>query len=466
MFKSRRSLYYGKGKGRYYGKGKRRQSFSLFWSILSIPLALILLELMTRMLVSFSGQSQELSVYEGEPSKMTAYRLKFVTENEQSYDGLSDRGHLVAQRHLSLGYQLVGNQQNEFWQINEQGFRDSEPLPLAKPKNEVRIFILGNSTAFGQWNESNEQTITKKLESRLQKRIEQQKSSPEKYRPDVFPFYKPSRKKAFALPPKIRDGKYRVINAAIPGYTSGNELAQLTLKILPYEPDVIVILDGYGDLMLPSSKTLTDIPKLEEFSHNATGHFGAYLSHSLQQWLKDTYIVKASQYFVLKPEPTVTQKTLVVRADRNSLEEYLPKDEAELKLRLKRYQDNHKQILRLCTSASVPIVLVTQPEITSRPQNRLSDSEKVILGELGDNYKEKLTKYYPQFVESSKQLEKAFPKNVKVLNFDNLEQKLPSPAFVDAIHLTEEANAMIAEQLYYNITSLQKIQIIPKNLVL
>ncbi|NES81448.1 MAG: SGNH/GDSL hydrolase family protein [Moorea sp. SIO2B7] len=456
MFKFSRRSYYG------YGKGKRRQRFSPLWLILAIPVFLIVLELMARMFLSFKAKSADLAVYERELAIVTAYRLKFVTKNQKPFDGLSDRGSLVAQRRLSVGYQILGNQKSDYWQINEQGFREDEPVPLKKPKDEIRIFILGGSTAFGQWNLSNQATIASKLEARLQERVAQQKRSPATYRPDVFPFFKPLRSKAFALPPKIREGKYRVINAAVPGYTSGNQLAQLALQILPYKPDLIIVLDGYTDLMLPSSETETDIPKLEEFMTDAPGHFGTYLSQSFNQWLKDTSLVKATQYWVLRPQLSAPQKSMVIKDEDKPLAAYLPEDDAELKLRLDRYRENHKQMLRLSTGAGIPLIIAVQPEITGR--RNLSHDEKEILAQLGEDYTAKIKTHYPKFVQGSKQLEKAFPKNVKALNFYNLNDKFPHNTFSDAIHLTEEANTEIAEQLYYAITGLEKIQIIPKYL--
>ncbi|MGK7873569.1 MAG: SGNH/GDSL hydrolase family protein [Xenococcaceae cyanobacterium] len=465
MFKSRhrRSSFYSNP---YYSKPKRRLGFLPLLLILSVPLLLILLEVLARIFVGVTGKSTELAVYEGEPPMVTAYSLKFLTESEKPVEGLSDRGSLLAKRSLSVGYQLLGNQQNEFWQINEQGFRDNDSLPLAKPKNEIRIFVLGGSTAFGQWNQNNEDTIASKLEARLKERVTQQKRSPNKYRPDVFPFYKPDRAKALALPPKIREGQYRVINAAVPGYASGNELAQLALQILPYKPDMIVVLGGYVDLMLPSSETKTDIPMVEDFLKDAPGHFGAYLNQSLKQWLKGTYFVKTLEYFVFKPQSTVAQKSLVVRSQAKPLAQYLSEDEAELERRVLRYQENHTQMVNLCAGLRIPLVIAVQPEITGRPTSKLSKDEQAIRDELGKNYTERIPKAYTKLVQASKRLERAFPKNVKVLNFYNQAEDFPTPAFSDAIHLTEKANTVMAEGLYHAITAWQKIQVIPKNLYL
>lgn len=455
-FRPRRKSYYSNS---YYRKSNRNRRFSLLWLILFIPLSIILLELLARILVGFTGNSGKA----GESAIATAYRLKFLTTNQKPIEGLSDRGSLVATRSLSTSYQLQAQQKTEFWQINAQGFRDSDPIPLAKPKNEIRIFILGGSTAFGQWNKNNQETIASYLETLLRERVAQQKRSPEKYRPDVFPFFKPDRVKAFALPPKLREGEYRVINAAVPGYASGNQLAQLALQILPYQPDLVIILDGYRDLMSPSTAKMTDIPKLEDFLQNPRGHYQAYLNKSFHEWLAGTYIVQASQSLLFKSQPKLAARSLVVRSEDKSLDQYLPADEAELQLRVSRYQQNHQQMIRLCTASGILVVTAIQPEITGLPVNKLSPDEKAIRDQLGKNYTEKMPKAYLKLAQATQQLQKAFPNNVKVLDFYYLTQNFPSASFSDAIHLTAKANQRVAEQIYSDITKWQKIQIIPAN---
>ncbi|NEQ17666.1 MAG: SGNH/GDSL hydrolase family protein, partial [Moorea sp. SIO3E2] len=179
-----------------------------------IVLSLMIVELLARLLLAAVGKINEIATYKGAPRDLTVYRPKFVDQTQQLYDGLPDLGDLAVQRDLAVGYSLLGKQQSDFWRINEQGFRDDDPVPLVKPKNEIRIFLLGGSTAFGQGNANNQVTIANYLEARLNERITQQRRSPQKYRPMTLPPSEPELKQALALPPKNRAGKYRVINAA------------------------------------------------------------------------------------------------------------------------------------------------------------------------------------------------------------------------------------------------------------
>jgi len=450
MFKSRRSSY-----------RKPRRPLPLLVILAAIPLVLVLLELLTRIVIGVMGKSAEFAAYEGEPAIVTAYRLKFLGKTQQPYDGLSDSGFLAAQRRLAVGYSLVGNQKSNYWRINQQGFRDDDPVPLEKPKNEIRIFLLGGSTAFGQWNASNQATLASKLEARLNERVAQQRRSPEKYRPTTLPFYKPDLEKALALPIQLRDGQYRVIKAAVPGYTSGNELAQLALQILPYSPDAILVLDGYTDLMLPSNEAQRDIPKMEALLNNAPGHFWTYLTQQLNHWVTDTYLVKAIQYWLLRPRPSVSQLSLVATDEAAPLEQHLAADAAELERRVARYRDRLDHMVALTTGARIPLIVAIQPEITGRDQAKLSPREQVVLKELGSVYKERMQSGYSELVQASQQIQEAFPKNVIALNFYKLDEDFRSGAFYDAVHLTEEANALLAERYYRAITSLPKLQATP-----
>jgi hypothetical protein len=288
-------------------------------------------------------------------------------------------------------------------------------------------------------NLSNQETFANKLEGSLNIRVAKQKAAPENFRPDFLPYYKPERIKALSLPLRIREGKYRVINAAVPGYTSGNQLAQLALQILPYKPDAIIVLDGYGDLMLPSTENETDIPHLDKFLNNAPGHLGFVLSQDIKRWLSQTYLVKATQYWVLKPQPSVDQLSMAVSEESLPLEERLAASPAELKRRVERYSDRMKQMAILTAPPKIPLLVVTQPEITGRSTSSMSEKERQLLGELGSTYTQRVKDGYVQLAAGNQQLERMYGQNVKTLNFYKLYEKSPRQAFSDAVHLTIEA---------------------------
>lgn len=451
MFKSRYSPYSS------YQKRNRSRPVSPIFILLSIPLILILLELLMRLFVGISGKSGELNAYQGESAIANAYRLQFLNSSQQPYDGLPQRGRLLAQQRTSVGYELRGKQKSQYWQINPQGFRDDQPVPLAKPKGEIRVFILGGSTAFGQMNPNNQATLATKLETRLNQRIANQKANPEKYRPDQLPYFKSELDKVITLPLKLRPGQYRVINAAVPGYTSGNELAQLALEILPYKPDAIVILDGYPDLMLPSNQEETDIPQRDALLADAPGHFGAYLKQQFQNGLSSLYLYKAIHYWIVKPQPDVKEMSLGLLGNEGGLAD----KSSEQQSRIKRYRDRHLQIAQLTTGAKIPLIVALQPEITGRGSNKITVSEQLLINQLESAYTQKIQTGYKDLGQASQQLQRAFPQTVKTLNFYKLYQNFPQQAFSDRVHLTEAANGLMAEKIYSAIASFPQLQVSP-----
>jgi hypothetical protein len=109
---------------------------------------------------------------------------------------------------------------------NGQGFRRSADVSLRKPEGTFRVFLMGGSTAYGTgglWPHiqrtypviKNSQTIDAYLERDLGKR---------------FP-----------------GTRFEVINAAIPSIWTHHHLIYLNQTILKYQPDMVVLLDGYND---------------------------------------------------------------------------------------------------------------------------------------------------------------------------------------------------------------------------
>lgn len=455
----RRTLY---PRNSYYKPVKRAQKVSWLWIGLSIPISLLLIELGARIYMGFAGQARATA---GDTAIEKAYHLKFLTEDGKPIEGLPEGGDLKAVRSSAGGYELLNKQKSPFWQINEQGFRDSAPVPLNKPQGEFRIFLIGGATAFGQGSKTNESTIAHKLETLLNSRVEQQRKNPANFRPDVFPFWPPDRAKLMQLAPKIKNAKYRVINAGVPGYSTGNQLAQLARDILPYQPDLIIVLDGYTDLLLDSKRELTEIPHIDEFLKDASKHYQASFNQSFQQWLNGIGIAQVISRLNSQP-PGQGQNVLGLQADTSSLSQYLPRDEKEMGRRIERYQNNQKQFLRLTQMTRTPVIIAIQPEITGRALNKLSPAERAIRKKLDDNYLDLIPASYNKLAQNSQKLASAFGGNVKVENLYSLPQSSNKPLFSDTVNLTEAGNSVVANKLYQSLTNWGRLQIVPENFYL
>jgi len=434
---------------------QKKKAFPKRWILLSIPLVLIGLELLMRLIVSTTGKTAEFNAFQGEPLNITAYRLKFLNQSGQPFDGLPDHGQLTAKRSSVLGYRLVNNQQNSVWKINEQGFRADQPLSLDKPKDEVRIFLLGGSAAFGQLSSNNQTTIAAQLESRLNQQVTAQKANPNKFRPDTLPYFADELEKALKLPPRIRETRYRVINAAVPGYASGNELAQLAFEVLPYKPDAIVLMNGYSDLLLPSTQEGVDVPEMEALLESAPRHLMASWGNHLNNFFHQFYLVKGIQYWVLRPQMAFKQ---LIPPTETPVQERLTTDTKELERRIDRYRQNLQQVSRLASASKIPLFVALQPEVSTRAA-KPTGREKEILDQLGSRYPEQIKAGYSKLQGAIEQVKRDAP-GVSTLNLTETVNNAQGEVFQDAIHLSDRANGAIANQLFDTIAP--KLHVQPK----
>lgn len=462
---------------RIFGHRRRvRRRSSRIWAFISVGLFLLILELLTRIFIDLSGDNNKFAQTQTEPNIVQAYRLNFMSQNSPAQQLVEDKQLLLAKPSVSVGYQLVSNQKAEYWQINEQGFRDRDPLPLVKPDNEIRIFLLGGSTAFGYGAASNDATISEYLEKRLQQRIEQQQTSPHLYQsntplPAVTPQLAPAnlltpttpnpdkaQPKPVIKPAKLKSGKYRVINAAVPGYTSGNELARMALDVLKYKPDLIVMLDGYEDLMLDSEEEATQAPQATSYFNQPAREVVGYLDKLMASLENKSYLAKIAQSSWIERQKAFRKADFLLNEQTSNLVKHLPTNQEELEKRVNRYVAHQKQILSLSAAARVPMVVAIQPEITGRNPSQLTDAEGAIATDLGRNYIQRMRDDYPVLITAISKLAKTFPYNLEAVDLYKLSDQYPSPSFIDPVHLNEAANQKVAEQLYYTITNLTKMQ--------
>ena len=188
--------------------------------LIGLPLLLLLAELIARGAVLATGNNQIAP--EKDAAIAQSYAFNLQDGNGNNYPGLPDAGRLQVRRSPVLGYELISNQKSEYWQINEQSFRQDSAVPIDKPAGEIRVFLVGNSTAFTNMAEKNQKALAFKIEKLLNDRVRVQNSSPEKFKPKEIPYFADQIESVRALPPRIREGSYRVIAAAVPGYNSGN----------------------------------------------------------------------------------------------------------------------------------------------------------------------------------------------------------------------------------------------------
>ncbi|HEY3175609.1 MAG TPA: GDSL-type esterase/lipase family protein [Candidatus Polarisedimenticolia bacterium] len=98
--------------------------------------------------------------------------------------------------------------------INSLGLRGPE-RPAEKAEGSVRILCVGGSTTFGAGIVGDEKTWPARLEARLLE-----------MRPDL---------------------RIEVWNAGVPGHTTAENVIYLSLRLIDFAPDLVILYEGYND---------------------------------------------------------------------------------------------------------------------------------------------------------------------------------------------------------------------------
>ncbi|MBD1853856.1 SGNH/GDSL hydrolase family protein [Leptolyngbya sp. GB1-A1] len=446
-----------------YRPWKRKTQSRPWWLyvllILSLPIGL---EFLMRAIVGTTGGATRWFGDESAWAKQVqAYQLGFADPRGQAYEDLPYQGNLRALRNPLMSYQLQPNQKTSFWTINAQGFRDPDPVPLQKPEGEMRIFVLGGGMAFGQLSSNDQATFTHRLETLLNDRVKAQRGKPNQFQPTVLPYRADQVEQVLTRPPRIQERQYRVINAAVPGYASGNDLSMLMQQVANYNPDWIIILNSYEDLLLPSAQAGVDIPGLDALLKGDRDPVGAKAKETVQGWLNQLYLVQGTQRFVLRSpsESTTPTAPLNLLSATGTIDASLPTDTTELDQRISRYRNHLLQMVRWTTASKKRLLIGLQPEISTRQQSVLTPEEKAILTELGDSYAKRVQTAYPKLVAAAQQVTKGTA-NSTVLDLHQLYANTPGQVFLSPTSVTDEANAVLAERFFKAIE--QKMAIEPK----
>lgn len=142
----------------------------------------------------------------------------------------------VCQDHLFLAYEkghvieMAPDQHLRTININNFGFRGPD-ITLEKPDNTYRIFVVGGSTLVGGGSSSDSATITGFLQQKFDN--------------------------------VVLDFKVQVINAGVPGQYSFGEWYHIRTKIPAFEPDLIIVYDGWNDAQ-NRNWIAPDIEKMEK----------------------------------------------------------------------------------------------------------------------------------------------------------------------------------------------------------
>lgn len=283
---------------------------------------------------------------------------------------------------------------------NSLGFRDGGEIAIPKPKDEIRIFVVGGSTVFG-WALDGEKSIPGQL----------QKISDEKATRNLASIGK----------------KVRIINAGVPWYSSWHEAALILFRILPLEPDAIVILDGLNDVATAINPTWTPI-------HLGFIDFPTQISYQKRQASTDkkNFLVELSK---ISPTLRYFQAKMKQRTQLNQ-GVYRP----ELWDQYLYYMD---WLYRITSSLDIRFFVLLQPVICV-------DREILRIEEFTNFTSLKIPAFAETFrrvyLEGERRLvsQKSFPFRSLKSVFKNTKE----PIYIDGLHYSELGNKMLARHIF------------------
>lgn len=200
----------------------------------------------------------------------------------------------LAEPNEIYGYTLKKNIKIAEYEINSKGFRSSE-FSEKKPKNTIRIFVVGGSTTFGSNAGSNEYTIAGILN--------------------------------YILNTNTKSYKFEVINAGVPGYTTWQNKLKVK-EIFSYEPDLVFIMDGFVDALRAQNYSYKEIHKFVNENDKKFYEMSETQNKIIKYLIEKSEIIKSIKYLTSKfqqtqPDALITKEKINDTINKSSLKEKL-----------------------------------------------------------------------------------------------------------------------------------------------
>jgi hypothetical protein len=327
---------------------------------------------------------------------------------------------------------------NRLEYANNAGFREPRDMPVQKPSDEFRIFLLGGSTAYGMGASG------EVVEAMGWYGLE--------YRETISHFMEKILNATAPVPGKT----IRVYNTAVWGYAYQHHLMRYITKLRKYRPDLVVCLDGANEIPLVSKVD----PNWEYFKegqfHNILEEMYSYspggLASYLTLWLKNntflmTYLWQGRDIFQelhsdIQDSPNLPARQARTGTAQMSVEEKSRLVDRNIAEVVKVVEDLHGVL----QNDGVPHVFALQPwfYLSRKP---LHEREKALNEATGYRYyygipSDKMYRLILERIRQSADRKKYFLADLSTY-FDDVSEW----AFTDWCHLTAGANYLLAKEL-------------------
>jgi lysophospholipase L1-like esterase len=300
-------------------------------------------------------------------------------------------------RQLEFGgwpfYQMSPNQHFETININSHGFRGSD-FSSVKPENMYRIFIIGGSTVFGTGSTSDNTTIPGFLQEKFDKE---------------------------ELPKDIE-----VINTGISGLFSGTEVGLIKQQIIHFDPDLLVVYDGWNDI----AKKYENYNDGVNNSQNPSSSKERDTFYEFGELLFDFSVVAKIIYTNLDYLPMSFAGPAVYSFEGTEINE-----KADI------WSKRWIEICELGKINNFDVVVTLQP-ILGSSERTLSEFEKRQF-----QWKEN-ERRLPALENYANNLDHIDNYCAKTADFRNVFDGINEPLYLDSVHLGDNGNKIVSEEIY------------------
>jgi lysophospholipase L1-like esterase len=279
-------------------------------------------------------------------------------------------------------YKNYPNQKTRKYSINEFGFRDS--YTSDKPFTAI---VLGGSAAFGWVLDSDDKAFPSKL-SRY-------------------------------------NNTYNVINSAVMGFLSGQELSQMVQYLDEFSPSLYIVFDGWNDIYNPYA-----FAKTWPMSFAPIGYSSNF------------YLIgdQLANYYNMAGDGYNSEKFQIPPAL-----EFLPNEEVYFQKILKTYIANISKMHAFASSRGAQFIVVFQPEIGNKKV--LSKSEQEVLNTWTQKYRyleRKISERYKELIKGAKK--EFLDRNIKLIDINDEYEFVENPEtlFFDVVHPNELGHEIVA----------------------
>ncbi len=347
-----------------------------------INICLVILSSMVSIAIGYSAlkyftRVPEDTVYRGRNNE---YLLAFYNRKGEKISEINGALHLLIDPFTI--YVNYPNQRSLSYSINKYGFRDG----YASDKPYIAM-VIGGSAAFGFALDDSEKTFVSKVSRNSQ--------------------------------------KYNVINSAVVGFLSGQELSQMVHYLDDFNPSLYIVFDGWNDIYDPYSFT-----KSWPAVHPPIGYNNAFfmIEDRLSAYFQMTRKEKDSHVVTLYPASEPLDENMYFQKIVDT------------------YISNISKMHSFAKARGAEFLLIFQPELGNKKVHSPGEQDilKTWVGkyEYGDR---KITERYKALINEGKKFFEA--KNISFIDI-NAEpgfSENPQTLFYDVVHPNELGHDIIAK---------------------